>query len=104
VNDTYILFKWAVDQFIGQIIAGLSIHQHTFAVLPHRFGADGVSFCGFVFFCVFVFCSFLYIMPLTSSPTCFSILQEAVMKLMERVYPISVGTPRPLIGVLITSV
>jgi hypothetical protein len=40
-------------------------------------------------------------MYLTNSPTCFAILQEAVTKLMERVYPIYDGTPRPLIGVLL---
>jgi hypothetical protein len=40
-------------------------------------------------------------MPLTISPSCFAILQEAVTKLMERVYPISAGTPRPWIGVLL---
>jgi hypothetical protein len=40
-------------------------------------------------------------MPLTNSPTCFAILQESVTKLMERVYPISAGTPRPLIGVIL---
>jgi hypothetical protein len=40
-------------------------------------------------------------MHLTNSPICFAILQEAVTKLMERVYPISTGTPRPLIGVLL---
>jgi hypothetical protein len=53
VNDTYILFERAGDQFIGRILAGLNIHQHTFAVLPPRFGArgaaDGVSFCVFVY-------------------------------------------------------
>jgi hypothetical protein len=40
-------------------------------------------------------------MPLTNSPTCFAIFQEAVTKQMERVYPISSGTPRPLSGVLL---
>jgi hypothetical protein len=40
-------------------------------------------------------------MPLTNSSTCFAILQEAVTKLMERVYPIYAGTHRPLIGVLL---
>jgi hypothetical protein len=102
VKDTYIVFERAGDQFIGWILAGLNIHQHTFAVLPPRFGvrgaADGVSFCVFVLLFVV---PFLYVVPLTSSPTCFSILQEAVMKLMERVYPISAGTYRPLIGVLL---
>jgi hypothetical protein len=74
------------DQFIGQILAGLNIHQHTFAVLPPRFGvwgaADGVSFFVFVFL---FFVPFLYVMPLTNSPTCFAILQEAVTRIMERV-------------------
>jgi hypothetical protein len=53
VNDTYILFEQAGDHFIGRILAGLNIHQHTVTVLPRRFGvrgaADGVSFCVFVF-------------------------------------------------------
>jgi hypothetical protein len=40
-------------------------------------------------------------MPLTNPLTCFAILQEAVTKLMERVYPISSGSHRPLIGVLL---
>jgi hypothetical protein len=89
------------DQFIGRILADLNIHQHKFAVLPPWLGvrgaADGVSFCVFVYL---VF-PFLYVMPLTSSPTCFDILQEAINKLMEIVYPISDGIPRPLIGVLL---
>jgi hypothetical protein len=44
---------------------------------------------------------FLYGMPLTSYPTCVAILQEAVMKVAEIAYPISAGTPRPSIGVLL---
>jgi hypothetical protein len=102
VNDTYILFKRAGDQFIGRILAGLNIHQHTFAVILPRFciqgAADSVSFCVFV---NLLFVPFLYVMPLTNPPTCFALLQEAVTKLMERVYPTSAGTPRPLIGVLL---
>jgi hypothetical protein len=58
VNDTYILFERAGGKFIGRIITGLNIHQHTFAVLPPRFGvrgaADGVSFCVFVFSSFFI--------------------------------------------------
>jgi hypothetical protein len=52
--------KVAGDQFIGPILAGLNIHQHTFAVLPPRFGvwgaADGVSFCVFVYLFFVPFC------------------------------------------------
>jgi hypothetical protein len=47
------------------------------------------------------FVTLVYVMHLTNSPTCFAILQEAVTKLMERVYPISAGTHRPLSGVLL---
>jgi hypothetical protein len=102
VNDTYILFKRAGDQFIGRILAGLNIDQHKFAALPPRFGvrgaADGVSFCVFVYL---LFVPFLYVMHLTNSPSFFDILQETFTKLMQRVYPISAGTPQPLIGVLL---
>jgi hypothetical protein len=70
VNNTYILFERAGDQFIRRIISGLNIHQHTFAVLPPRFGVrgatDGVSVCVFVYL---FFVPFLYVMPLTNPPT-----------------------------------
>jgi hypothetical protein len=58
VNDTYILVELAGYQFIGKILAGLNIHQHTFAVLPPWFhvrgAANGASFCVFVFLCICV--------------------------------------------------
>jgi hypothetical protein len=38
VNNTYILFERAGDELSGRILAGLNIHQHTFAVLPPQFG------------------------------------------------------------------
>jgi hypothetical protein len=47
------------------------------------------------------FVPFFNVMPSTNPPTCFDILQEAVTKLMERVYPISDGTPRTFFGVIL---
>jgi hypothetical protein len=98
VNATYILFEREGDQFIGRILAGLHIHKHTFTVLSTwlrvQGAADDVSFCVFV---NLVFVPFLYVIPSTNTHTCFAILHEAITKLMERVYTISPGTPRPLI-------
>jgi hypothetical protein len=64
VNDTYILFERAGDQFIGRILAGLNIHQHIVAVLPPRFGvrgaADGVSVCVSVYLCFSFFICYAF--------------------------------------------
>jgi hypothetical protein len=101
VKDTYILLERAGDHWADFC---RSEHPSTYICSPTSsvwlVGGRRI-WCKFLCFCVFVFSSFLYVMPFTNSPTCFAILQEAITKLMERMYPISDGTPRPLIGILL---
>jgi hypothetical protein len=73
VNNTYISFERAGDQFIGPEHPSTSICSPSSSVRRpgHRI------WCKFLCFCVFVnlfFVSFLYVMPLTYPPTYFAIL------------------------------
>jgi hypothetical protein len=61
VNNTYILFERADEQFIGLIIAGLNIHQHPFTVLPPLVGVQGAADGASLFLFFFIPFYMLYV-------------------------------------------